>query len=326
MSITVNGIAQLWTNRARQYVEALREPLQRLVERKQRLLTYYADKKVYNAFLYPNRDWDRFSQSYFSGVAMSGDALSSMASVGGAASIASGIGGPILWVGAGFAVAKGLSGFLSRIGAQKVIEKRLATKPLAAPLDNKKFHHPGVLDYADAHIAPFRMDLRAAEEALRIIQVARNIKHLKGFYQSADAHPDETVLDYTRYEDKMVGGFHVTLGNLCHHANKGLLALNAARSWLDKMPPSAMRDGLAQEFQTIAGQFQPETRMLPRDLKNAEQDRSIWSDIQKLCQHVDTLKAHNATPQPVVSLQTTQTPAPIPSSNPPPLRLASRRP
>ncbi len=326
MNISVNGIAQLWTDRARQYVEALREPIHRLVERKQRLLTYHADKKVYNAFLYPNRDWDRFSQSYFSGVAMSGDALSSMASVGGAASIASGIGGPILWVGAGFAVAKGLRGFLSRIGAQNVIEKRVTTKTLTGTLDNKKFHHPGVLDYADAHIAPFRMDLRAAEEALRIIQVARNIKRLKEFYRSADAYPDEKVLDYTRYEDKMVGGFHVTLGNLCHHANKGLLALQSARTWLDKMPPSVLRDGLVQEFQTIAGQFKSETRMLPRKLENIADDHSIWSDIQKICSQVDALKTHNATPQQGHSLQTTQTLAPIPSGNPPPLRLASRRP
>jgi TnpA family transposase len=143
------------------------------------------------------------------------------------------------------------------------------------------------------------------------------------FYQHMDAASDETVLKFVASEEILHGYYRVIFSNLWRHATEGLEHLKQASSWLDEMNASPIRDAKVQEFLTIANAFKPETRMLPHILNNAANNHSVWSEIQDLCKHAESLKTSNAKPHLVV-----ENPDPSPTSPPtsPQLRQVRRRP
>lgn len=333
MKINAHIFPQLksWTDRARQYLEALREPINKMIQRKNEMIDAYVDKKIFTAYLKSDKEWSQSSQSYYAGVAMAGDTMLNIPQVAGPLTLATAsFGGLFSVIGGGIAITGAVHRFFSMVNAGHLLEKRLFTKNLISNgVRDAKVPHKEILDSIEPNIGSFRSELRSAEKDLRILQTSRRIKMMRGFYQQVDEmlqgkYSDGEVLDYTREVVRRTRGFPVVIENMCRCANEGLRNLQSASAWLEKMPASPVRDALIHSFVTMADEFRQETHMLPKSMQLMPGgDPSIWSGIQDLCKHVESLKTSNARPHLVV-----ENPDPSPTSPPtlPQLRQVRRRP
>jgi phosphate/sulfate permease len=121
-----------------------------------------------------------------------------------------------------------------------------------------------------------------AVSALRILEVARQMKPLGGLYDGcdrlrSDGSPETKIIRF--FKRYAINNYNVKMNNIVLHATTAQEKIVLAVGALEDMPPSPDRTTKARDLIRFIQEFEPHTFMIPT---KADADKSIWSELQDL--------------------------------------------
>lgn len=293
--------AQTWSGNGFAALDALRKPLKQLYDAADSFRKKIDDRAIARAYITKDEKENRVINNYLNTVSTMGGAMNVL----GLAVLPelALLGADCIVVGATALVTIGARGYFSETLADRVLNKR---RTYSKPTTYHDIPHFEVIDDACGRLANLSASIHDGETALRILDVARNLKmeKMESFFAECDRARKEGRSDeeMTRYYKIVEPSLKTPLENISKQAEAAKNAIQHAIIALEELTPSNLRGAQAQGLEKFIAEFERHTFMIP---SRSNSTKTVWSEIQEM---VDTRL------KPILSSTTTVPPAVVNSA------------